>query len=38
LPRVALNPTPYAIGLMSGSQTIGSLSGTGGIIRAMNNG
>jgi hypothetical protein len=38
LPRVALNPTPYAIGLMPGLQTIGSLSGTGGIIRATNNG
>ncbi len=38
LPRVALNATPYAIGLVLGSQTIGSLSGTGGIIRATNNG
>jgi hypothetical protein len=38
LPRVALNPTPYAIGLVPGSQTIGSLGGTGGIIRATNNG
>ena len=38
LPRVALNPTPYAIGLMPGAQSIGSLSGTGGIFRATNNG
>jgi hypothetical protein len=38
LPRVALNATPYAIGLVPGSQTIGSLSGTGGIIRATNTG
>jgi hypothetical protein len=38
LPRVLLNPTPYAIGLMPGAQSTGSLSGTGGIIRATNNG
>jgi hypothetical protein len=38
LPRVALNPTPYAIGLMPGAQSIGSLSGTGGIMRAVNTG
>ena len=38
LPRVALNPTPYAIGLMPGAQSMGSLSGTGGIFRATNNG
>jgi hypothetical protein len=38
LPRVALNPTPYAIGLVPGAQSIGSLSGTGGIFRALNNG
>jgi len=38
LPRVALTATPYAIGLVPGSQTIGSLSGTGGIIRATNTG
>jgi hypothetical protein len=38
LPRVALTPAPYAIGLMPGAQSIGSLSGTGGIFRATNNG
>ena len=38
LPRVALNSAPYAIGLMPGAQTEGSIAGTAGILRATNNG
>ena len=38
LPRVALNPTPYAIGLMPGAQMEGSIAGTAGILRASNTG
>lgn len=38
LPRVALNPAPYAIGLMPGAQTQGSLAGSAGIFRAVNTG
>lgn len=38
LPRVALNSTPYAIGLMPGAQMEGSINGTAGILRASNNG
>jgi hypothetical protein len=38
MPRVALNPTPYAIGLMPGAQMEGSITGTAGILRATNNG
>ncbi len=38
LPRVALNPAPYAIGLMPGAQMEGSIAGTAGILRATNNG
>jgi hypothetical protein len=38
LPRVALNPAPYAIGLMPGAQMEGSIAGTAGILRASNTG
>lgn len=38
LPRVALNATPYAIGLLPGAQMEGSIAGTNGILRATNNG
>jgi len=38
LPRVALNPAPYAIGLLPGAQMEGSIAGTNGILRATNNG
>jgi hypothetical protein len=38
LPRVALNPAPYAIGLMPGAQIEGAIAGTSGILRASNNG
>lgn len=37
-PRTALNPAPYAIGLMPGAQIEGSIAGTPGILRASNNG
>jgi hypothetical protein len=36
LPRVALNPAPYAVGLMPGAQTLGNISGSAGIYRAVN--
>jgi len=38
LPRVALNATPYAVGLLPGAQMEGSIAGTNGILRATNNG
>jgi hypothetical protein len=38
LPRVALTPTPYAIGLMPGAQVLGNIPGTAGILRALNDG
>ena len=38
LPRVAVNPAPYALGLMPGAQTLGNIPGSGGIFRAVNNG
>jgi hypothetical protein len=36
LPRAALNPAPYALGLMPGAQTLGNISGSAGIYRAVN--
>ena len=33
LPRVTLNPAPYAIGLMPGAQMLGSIPGTAGVLR-----
>jgi len=38
LPRVTLNPAPYAIGLMPGAQMLGSIPGTAGVLRVTNNG
>ena len=38
LPRVALNPTPYAIGLIPGAQVSGNIAGTAGVLRVTNNG
>ena len=38
LPRVALTPTPYALGLMPGAQIEGSINGSAGILRASNDG
>jgi hypothetical protein len=38
LPRVALTPMPYALGLMPGAQIEGSINGSAGILRASNDG